>query len=294
MSLSPWIKPTMTILLIGETGVGKTAFLDLLANMCTGRHPEQFAPLHVGGNEVGGSAAGSQTKKPMLYEITSANGRQVRILDTPGLADTRGYEWDSKHKASIAKAIQQETETIDSVIILANGTQERLGVATQYALTVISAMFPHSIIDNIAFVFTMVSNPFQFNFQRSALQPELRDAKIWAIENPLAQWVKFNDYDTHDEYLLQDMRDTLSASYKKALRAINDFFQWHDTRATQPVRAISDLYTMTTGIEASIANVLARLAETEKYRMKLIAFQARLSEQDQVRSHSNSRTPRLK
>lgn len=106
--------------------------------------------------------------------------------------------------------------------------------------------------------------------------------------------MKFNDYDTHDEYLLQDMRDTLSASYKKALRAINDFFQWHDTRATQPVRAISDLYTMTTGIEASIANVLARLAETEKYRMKLIAFQARLSEQDQVRSHSNSRTPRLK
>ncbi|KAF9492712.1 hypothetical protein BDN71DRAFT_1396317 [Pleurotus eryngii] len=273
----------MTILLIGETGVGKTAFLDLLANMCTGRHPERFAPLHVSGNELGGSAAGSQTKEPMLYQITSANGRQVRILDTPGLADTRGYEWDSKHKASIAEAIRQETETIDSVIILANGTQERLGIATQYALTVIAAMFPHSIMDNIAFVFTMVSNPFQFNFQRSALQPELRNAKIWAIENPLAQWIKFSDYGTSDECLVQDMRDTLSTSYKKALRAMNDFFQWHDTRTTQPVHAINDLYTMTTGIEASIANVLARIAEAEKYRMKLTAFQARLSEQEQIK-----------
>ncbi|KAF7439905.1 hypothetical protein PC9H_000242 [Pleurotus ostreatus] len=188
----------MSILLIGETGVGKAAFLDLLANI---------------GDEVGGSVAGSQTKKPILYQIASANGCQVRILDTPGLANVRGYEWDSKHKASIAEAIRRETETIDSVIILANGTQERLGIATQYALTVIAPMFPHSIIDNIAFVFTMVSNPFQFNFQRSVFQPELRDAKIWAIENPLAQWFKFKDYGTCDEYLFQDMRDTLSTSY---------------------------------------------------------------------------------
>lgn len=40
---------------------------------------------------------------------------------------------------------------------------------------------------------------------------------------------------------------------------------------------------MTTGIEASIANVLARIAETGEYRMKLTAFQARLSEQEQIK-----------
>ncbi|KAF7439904.1 hypothetical protein PC9H_000241 [Pleurotus ostreatus] len=40
---------------------------------------------------------------------------------------------------------------------------------------------------------------------------------------------------------------------------------------------------MTTGIEASIANVLARIAETGEYRMKFTAFQARLSEQEQIK-----------
>ncbi|KAJ8522121.1 hypothetical protein ONZ45_g1275 [Pleurotus djamor] len=286
MTLTPWKKPSLTILLIGETGVGKTAFLDLLANVCSGRKLEQFTKAHITSNEAGGSGIGSQTNKPSLYKIIAANGYEVKVLDTPGLADTRGTEFDNQHKQSIAEAIRSEIETIDSVIVLANGTNTRLGVATQYALTVISGMFPHSIVDNIAFVFTMVSNPLQFNFKRDGLPLALRKAKIWTIDNPLAGWFKYQD-DLHSEeppedFILEEMRETVDRTYEKTIKTLNNFFQWQTERVVQATKSINDLYQMSTKIEASITNVLARITQTENQKSELIKMQADIDEQKQI------------
>ncbi len=108
MTLTPWKKDSLTILLIGETGVGKTAFMDLLANVCAGRVMEDFKAEHKKDNEAGGSGSGSQTNKPKLYHITCANGYMVHVLDTPGLADTRGTDFDDAHKAAIAETIKDQ------------------------------------------------------------------------------------------------------------------------------------------------------------------------------------------
>ncbi|KAJ8482073.1 hypothetical protein ONZ45_g15079 [Pleurotus djamor] len=286
MTLTPWKKSDMTILLIGETGVGKTAFLDLLANVCAGRTLEQFSRVHISTNEAGGSQLGSQTNKPSLYKITCANGYLVHILDTPGLADTRGTDFDDQHKQSIADAIRNEITTIDSVIVLANGTNTRLGVATQYALTVISGMFPNSIADNIGFVFTMVANPLQFNFKRDGLPLPLRKARIWAIDNPLAGWFHYQDALTAEEppedFIIADMQETVHRTYDKTLVTLNSFFQWQTERVVQPTKAINDLYQMSTRIEASITNVLAQITQTENRKTELLRLQANIDEQKQI------------
>lgn len=110
MTLTPWKKQSITILLIGETGVGKTSFLDLLANICAGRVMEEFKEEHERENEYDGPGAGgrSQTMKPKLYRITCANGSIVNILDTPGLSDPRGVEFDDSHKRAIADFIKDQ------------------------------------------------------------------------------------------------------------------------------------------------------------------------------------------
>lgn len=289
MTLKAWKKRVMTIILIGETGVGKTAFMSLLSNVCAGVKLEEFDTVHDKGNEAGGAATGSQTNKPRLYIITCANGFQIHILDTPGLADTRGIDKDNEHKAAIAESIKEQIETVDAVIVMANGTLERLGVATEYALTVISGMFPHSIIDNIGFVFTMVPNALSFNFQRDALPVELKDARIWTVDNPLAQWSKYQANLTaippKDEEDLEDMFDTVSTCYKKTLKSLNDFLKWLDERKVEPVQSISDLYEMSTSIEASISNVIARMDQAEKRRQELVKLQNDFGAQDQV-THS--------
>lgn len=94
------------------------------------------------GSGYGGGAKHSQTNKALLYSFVSKNGVTFRILDTPGLADTRGIAQDEQHKESIANAIKNSITTVDAVLILANGTVPRLGVATDYALSTLSSMFP--------------------------------------------------------------------------------------------------------------------------------------------------------
>jgi len=64
-----------TILLVGETGVGKSSVLELIANVVTGKSIDHcdFSILdHT--NEQGGSDNQSQTKSARLYELTSKNG----------------------------------------------------------------------------------------------------------------------------------------------------------------------------------------------------------------------------
>lgn len=285
----PWVKRTINLVLIGETGVGKTAMLDLLANVCAGIKLEDFKATHQARSERGGSSSGSQTNVPEFYTIPCANGNEVNILDTPGLADTRGIDMDNEHKAAIANAVKKHFEVIDAVIILANGTLARLGAATEYALTTISGMFPNSIVDNIAFIFTMVSDPTSFNFERKSLPEELRKAKIWSINNPFAQWTKYQeklaqDPPTVDEEILQEMDEGVHRSYTKALKMLGQVFQFLDKCKVQPTNSIYDLYIMSTDIEAAISNVIARMDQTEITRNGLKKLQSDKAAQEQVRN----------
>ncbi|KAJ3903758.1 hypothetical protein F5879DRAFT_1023311 [Lentinula edodes] len=249
----PWVKRTINLVLIGETGVGKTAMLDLLAN---------------------------RTSRPC------ANGNEVNILDTPGLARTRGIDMDNEHKAAIANVVKKHFEVIDAVIILANGTLARLGAATEYALTTISGMFPNSIVDNIAFIFTMVSDPTSFNFERKSLPEELRKAKIWSINNPFAQWTKYQeklaqDPPTIDEEILQEIDEGVHRSYTKALKMLGQVFQFLDKCKVQPTNSIYDFYIMSTDIEAAISNVIARMDQIENTRNGLKKLQSDKAAQEQ-------------
>ena len=71
-------KAPCTILLLGETGVGKSSFFELVANVFAGNGVDQYN-LHIldHTNEQGGSNNQSQTKLARLYELTSNNGKVV-------------------------------------------------------------------------------------------------------------------------------------------------------------------------------------------------------------------------
>jgi predicted GTPase len=179
-------KKELTILLVGETGVGKTTFFTMVTNILEGRDPSNYRVAHNLSNEIGGSKEGSQTNTARLYEFTSVNGVKDRLLDTPGFADTCGIEYDRRHKASIAKAIRDAIPSIDEVLFMANGTTERLQLATDYAIATLSSIFPHSIASNISFLFTMISNPMAFNFRIESLPDCLQGAEMFNLDNPIA------------------------------------------------------------------------------------------------------------
>ncbi|KAG8738667.1 hypothetical protein FRC10_006614 [Ceratobasidium sp. 414] len=266
--LKPTNKAAFTILLIGETGSGKTSFMSLLANLLRGNGPFGLQDYHDTSKESGLSKTQSQTTKATLYEITAADGTKFHILDTPGLADTRGIEQDRIHKEEINNAIQEFVSSIDAVIIMANGTVERLTVVTDYTLNIICSMFPRTIIDNIGFIFTNC-DPLTFNFDHESLQPELRDSPSWVIQNPLAMLKNYNTPRVNRRFSanqIQKQMDQVTAGYDETVETVNEWLDWLDSRQIQTTIEIDRLYRISTDIESNIESALATITRLSEQR----------------------------
>jgi len=67
-------KVPYTILLVGETGVGKTSTLELFANVLAGNDIDHYNFDILGHTNEPGSNNQSQTNAARLYEFTSKNG----------------------------------------------------------------------------------------------------------------------------------------------------------------------------------------------------------------------------
>jgi len=73
-------KAPYTILLVGETGVGKSSVLEFIANVFAGNDIDHYnLDVLDDTNERGGSNNQSQTNSARIYEFTSKNGIVVSI-----------------------------------------------------------------------------------------------------------------------------------------------------------------------------------------------------------------------
>ncbi|KAF9255381.1 hypothetical protein L218DRAFT_967371 [Marasmius fiardii PR-910] len=263
-------KEVFTILLLGETGVGKTALLSFIGNVLEGHGVDQYIDMHGMSNEKGGSQSQSQTDAATLYEFKSQNGVVVRILDTPGLGDTRGLTADELHKATIAEAIQDHVDVVNAVLILTNGTVPRLTVATDYALTTLTSIFPRTLVHNIGFIYTNVSNPLSWNFATHTLPYELQNAKQFLFDNPLAMWRK---YKSIEGKLSPQMRRqhslTVQDAERKALEVLVDLADWIDQCPPQPTKDIISLYEQSQAIEKNIVDAFAQLQYAAEKKREL-------------------------
>ncbi len=184
------------------------------------------------------------------------------------MADTRGIEQDEHHKRNIATEIQKHINSVTAVLILANGTVPRITVGTDYALSTLSAIFPKSLAENIAFVFTNVPSPLSWNFSADTIPDSLSDAEQFLLDNPVALQKKYLVLkgDSNKKKVRMVMRKAVLAGEERALEMVVKLFDWLDGLASQPTTEIVYLYNMSQGIEAMIANTLAQMdqAATKK------------------------------
>ncbi|KAK0432861.1 hypothetical protein EV421DRAFT_1910568 [Armillaria borealis] len=255
-----------TIPLVGETGVGKTAVLSLTANVLAGKRPDNYEEFYDHDNEAGRTE-------------THVNGVTVRILDFPGLADTRGIQRDELHTKSIVEAIQDSIVSVNAVLILANGTVPRLTVGADYALSTLSAIFPHTLADNIGFLFTNVSSPLSWNFDLGSLPNAFQGNMQFLLDNPVMMQNICRQMEmdrTIPVKTKRQLRQAVLAGEGKALDTLVEMFDWLNGLKPQPTTDIMSLYDQLQKIEAKIANTLAIMHQAAKTDNKLDDVQRKL------------------
>ena len=268
-----------TILLVGETGTGKSSLLEFIGKVLLGKgvDGDKFDIVDQD-NEEGGSSGQSQTNSARVYELTSKNGilvstaiweyyecvthsTKVRILDAPGLADTRGIHQDEAHKKSIATEIQNHIDSVTAILILANGSVPRLTAGMDYALSALSTLFPKTLAKNIAFLFTNSPSFLSLNVPKDIIPEILKDAPQFLLDNPIALQRKFLELkdDPNKKRMRREMQKTVKGAEQTALGTLVDLFDWLDGLEPQSTTEIVSLYEKSHAIESKITATLAQM-----------------------------------
>ena len=208
------------------------------------------------------------------------------------MADTRGIDQDERHKDSIATQIKKHIDSVTAVLILANGTIERITAGTDYALSTLSAIFPKTLADNIAFLFTNVPSPLAWNFSQDTVPRVLQDAPQFLLDNPIAlqkKYLKLKDAPNMRK-VEKDMRNHVKAGEQKALEMLVDLFDWLDECQPQPTMEIVYLYEMSQDIEATITDTLAQIDQGAVKKVEIDKLMTALKNDSNV---SSSRYPYL-
>jgi hypothetical protein len=208
------------------------------------------------------------------------------------LADTRGIQQDEVHKRSIANEIQKHIDSVNAILILTNGTVPRITVGTDYTLSTLSAIFPKSLADNIAFIFTNVLSPLSWNFSQDTVPRVLKSAPQFHLDNPLALQKKYLDLarrgDQSKKNVKTEMRKHIMAGEQKALEMMVKLFDWLDRLEPQPTAEIVHLYEISQDIEAMITNTLAQIDQTAAKTVEINQLMHTLKKNSDVSSSSSS------
>ena len=189
------------LLLIGETGSGKTSFLNLLCNCGTVQSLgaginqealERFRNFNdISLENAHSSKMESKTSGAKRYDMQLGN-LKVGVIDTPGFGDSRGFDQDEENADKIIEVLKKE-DYINCVCLIINGRNARMSASLRYVLTEITAILPKEILKNVIVVFTNTSDPLDLNFDPVSLVEffgKEADLVYCFVENPYCRLEK--------------------------------------------------------------------------------------------------------
>ncbi|KAM9720244.1 uncharacterized protein ACNS7B_020777 isoform 1-T2 [Menidia menidia] len=152
-------KPNRTILLVGETGSGKSSFINSLLNFAMGVKQEDKQWFEIV-DDVKTSQSESQTIKVSVYQIFGFEGKtlpySLTIIDTPGYGDTRGIEHDAVvsrnlHDLFLSKDGVREVHAVGLVL---KAAENRLSDRLSYSFQSVMSLFGNDMEQKIVALIT--------------------------------------------------------------------------------------------------------------------------------------------
>ncbi|KAM0511189.1 hypothetical protein ACHAPE_010140 [Trichoderma viride] len=174
----------INILILGETGVGKSTFINAFVNYLTystleeakeaekltsvipssfslqdmdrkdltSEIQEYVVKFGARDDEADGSTGQSATQKSSVYPVKIGT-KTYRLIDTPGIGDTRGLSYDKENMADILQTISSY-EQLHGILVLVKSNNARLTVTFTYCIKELLTHLHRSAAKIMAFGFT--------------------------------------------------------------------------------------------------------------------------------------------
>ncbi|XP_028397642.1 uncharacterized protein LOC114521398 [Dendronephthya gigantea] len=243
----------MNILILGETGVGKSTWINGIVNYLSFADlneareadnllvliPSQFlftkdgksVEVKIGEiseNEVlqPGHSATQETRSYLFH----VGDLKIRLIDTPGIGDSRGIEQDRKNFDNILSYLNHYDE-IHAVCILLKPNNSRLNAMFRFCIQELLVRLHTSAKNNIVFCFTNSRGTFyQPGDTLPSLNKMLKEKRIGITANPKNYFCFDNEAFRflaclHNEITFSDEDVKIyAASWEKAVNETNKLF----------------------------------------------------------------------
>nr|CAH0113073.1 unnamed protein product [Daphnia galeata] len=155
-----------TILLMEETGSGKTTMINAMINYVLGVEFEDDFRFKLVDEQVNQNQAHSQTQGVTAYDLHHQNGFRIpfslTIVDTPGFGDTRGPERDNEITSAIQEFFNHQNgiQELDAVAFVVKSSDFRLTPSQTYIFNSVLNIFGKDIRENIRFLVTFADGGY--------------------------------------------------------------------------------------------------------------------------------------
>ncbi|CAF3569832.1 unnamed protein product [Rotaria sp. Silwood1] len=179
----------INILLLGETGVGKSTFINAFVNYLTfaslkqaessksvvlipvsflmtvgdnfEEHIVKFGDIDDSNNEDFDHPGQSVTQhcKSYVFYLNGTDQQKLRIIDTPGFGDTRGIEQDDLNMEHILEYVNNLSH-LNAICFLLKPNASRLNISFRSCITQLFSLLDQNALNNIIFCFTNSRSTF--------------------------------------------------------------------------------------------------------------------------------------
>ena len=269
------MESSTNILVIGETGHGKSTWINALINYLQGiqleekirynlfnekKMQEDYQKIH--GQKILGA---SVTDKPNVYNINPGPlfNNPIRIIDTAGYGDTRNDEtnnFDEKITIDIKDFLENSNiNTINAICLIIKASENRLHNRIVYVLEKLFSLFGKDVKRNIVIIFT------------HAISSEIKALEI--LNSPASPFRKYlgsvEDYKyfpfeskVYFTEIKSDNKNSSQEQYYKLVKNFGEFFKYIFRLQSISLEATKQVIKDRLHIKNNIINLTSYLNDT--------------------------------